>query len=119
MIEQETTTEAADGQSLLTNGLGGFIEGAWVACDNPDQPRIAQVMDAYVLDGELLLDLVMYRRNGTKVGRVSPACGGPRGFEPAIPASAWGLIEEPDWKWLAQPRYHWGDRVRRIETPNT
>lgn len=118
MNDHQDQTEAADGQSLLTNGLGVFVEGAWVADDDPDQPRIAQVLDAYVLDGELLLDLVMYRRDGTKVGRVSPACGGPRGFEPACPPSAWGLIEEPDWEWLSVPRYHWGDRVRRIETPN-
>lgn len=109
---------ADSGASLSDAWLGGFVEGAWVACNDPDQPRIARVMDAYVVDGELLLDLVMFRRDGTKVGRVSPACGGPRGFEPAMPASAWGLIEEPDWEWLAQPLYHWGDRVRRIETPN-
>lgn len=35
MTEQKTTNEATDGQSLLTDGLGGFAEGAWVACDDP------------------------------------------------------------------------------------
>lgn len=114
----ETENEGAGGASLSDAGLGVFVEGAWVACDDLDQPRIARVLDAYVLGGELLLDLVMYRRDGSKEGRVSPACGGPRGFEPACPAETWGLIEEPDWEWLSVPRYHWGDRVRRIETPN-
>lgn len=97
----------------------GFGVGAWVACDDPEQPRIAQVRDCYIFNGELLLDLVMYRRDGTRVGRVSPPCGGPRNFEPACPATAWGLIEEPDWEYLAVPLYHWGDRVRRIKTPNS
>ena len=115
MDDQQNQNEAADGRSDSTAVFG---VGAWVACDDPEQPRIAQVQDCYALAGELLLDLVMYRRDGTKVGRVSPACGGPRGFEPACPAATWGLIDEPDWAWLAQPRYNWGDRVRRIKTPN-
>lgn len=99
--------------------VGGFAEGDWVACDDPEQPRIARVKEAYETDGQVFLNLVLYRRDGTRVGRVSPACGGPRGFEPAVPAAHWGLIEEPGWKWLAVPRYHWGDRVRWVRRPST
>lgn len=95
---------------------GGFRPGAWVASlANLDTPRIAQVRDCYELDGELLLDLVIYRRDGTRVGRESPACGGPRTFEPACPASGWGLIESPNWDFLSAPRITWGDRVRWIK----
>lgn len=85
---------------------------------DPDRPRIAQVKEAYELAGEVLLDLVLYRRDGTKIGRESPPCGGPRNFEPACPAEFWELIEEPDFGYLAEPRYHWGDRLRRLKTPN-
>lgn len=115
MGDQQNHNEAADGRSDSTAVFGA---GTWVACDDPEQPRIAQVQDCYTLGGEMLLDLVMYRRDGTRIGRVSPHCGGPRNFEPACPASVWGPIEEPDWEYLAVPRYHWGDRVRRIKAPN-
>lgn len=92
-----------------------FSEGVWVASTtDPDRPQIALVKDVYELDGELLLDLVIYDRNGTRVGRESPACGGPRNFEPACPAAHWEPIEEPNFRYLAEPRYHWGDRIHRI-----
>lgn len=112
---QKNQNEATCGGSALADVFG---VGVWVACDDENQPRIAQVQDCYVFNGEMLLDLVMYRRDGTRIGRVSPPCGGPRNFEPACPAAAWGPIEEPDWDYLSVPRYHWGDRVRRIKTPN-
>lgn len=118
-MEDVMKVEAGDGAaSGLSDVFGGFVAGAWVADGDQEQPRIAQVADCYELDGEWYLDLVMYRRDGTKIGRVSPACGGPRGFEPALPAASWELIEEPDWGWLAEPRYHWGDRLRRLKTLN-
>lgn len=112
--------ENADGGlSALTDVFGAFVAGAWVADNDTTRPQIAQVRDCYEMDGEWYLDLVIFRRDGIKVGRVSPACGGPRGFEPACPATAWSLIEEPDWKWLSEPLYHWGDRVRRLTTQNS
>jgi hypothetical protein len=119
-MEQTTDQTNLDGTaSELSDVLGGFVKDAWVAdFVDPERPRIARVQEAYESFGEVVLDLVLYRRDGTKLGRVSPACGGPRGFEPACPADAWEPIEEPDFDYLAEPRYHWGDRVRRIKTPN-
>lgn len=116
MNDQQNQTDAACGGSDLTAVFGA---GTWVASDDQRQPSIAQVQDCYVIGGEALLDLVIYRRDGTRIGRVSPPCGGPRNFEPACPVAAWGPIEEPDWEYLAVPRYEWGDRVRRIKVPNT
>lgn len=113
MSEPQNTSEVACGMSDPTTV---FRVDSWVACNDPDQPRIAKVQDCYTISGELLLDLVMYRRDGTRIGRVSPHCGGPRNFEPACPAAAWGPIDEPDWEYLAVPRYNWGDRVRRLGT---
>ncbi len=40
-------------------------------------------------------DLVIYARDGTRIGRESPAMGGPRGFEPFCSAENWQKIEEP------------------------
>jgi hypothetical protein len=72
-------------------------EGDWVATRvGPEQfssqIQIAKVKDVYRDPVEprgdcWLLDLVFYGRDGAKLGRVSPAMGGPRGFEPACTAS--------------------------------
>lgn len=79
--------------------------GAWVArtVDSDDAfPTVAVVKDAYVSGGEELLDLVFYSRSGDRVGRVSPACGGPKGFEPCCGAAFWQVIERPDFEALAR-----------------
>lgn len=95
--------------------MAEYIAGAWVAdFALADRPRIGRIKDAYGTAGDLLLDVVIYSKDGERLGRVSPACGGPRGFEPACPAEVWTLIEAPDFNYLAQARYGWGDRVRRI-----
>lgn len=98
----------------------GFVRGAWVARFTPDasRPQIARLTDVYEYSGAVLIDLVFYDRTGRKIGRVSPACGGPRDFEPACPGEEWELIEEPDFSYLADAKYQWGDRVRRIKTHN-
>jgi hypothetical protein len=69
-----------------------FKPGDWVA-DQGD--NVAKVKDVYESEGEVLLDLVMYDREGEKLGRLSPACGGPRNYEPACSSNLWERIEEP------------------------
>ena len=93
-----------------------LAEGNWVAdFTDAERPRIARVKDIYSVAGDVVLDLVLYSRDGTKIGRESPACGGPRGFEPACPIENWAQIEEPDFDYLARSsKYNWGDRVQRI-----
>lgn len=40
-------------------------------------------------------DIVLYSRFGDRIGRESPAMGGPRGFEPCCAAEHWKEIERP------------------------
>lgn len=42
------------------------------------------------------LDIVIYARSGTKIGRVSPPEGGPRGFEPCCGPDGWAYIVKPN-----------------------
>ncbi|CAN7388779.1 hypothetical protein [Variovorax sp. LjRoot178] len=68
--------------------------GTWV-CDGA---RVAKVREAYAPtkhEPEGAYDLVIYARNGKKIGRESPAMDGPRGFEPFCSAENWQQIEEP------------------------
>lgn len=44
---------------------------------------------------EATYDLFMYDREGTKVGRVSPVMGGPKGFEPCCSAANYKRIQPP------------------------
>jgi len=57
--------------------------------------QLAQVLRVYEDGSDILLDLVRYAPNGTKLGRVSPAMGGPRTFEPACTAAGWQRIKAP------------------------
>jgi hypothetical protein len=78
-----------------------FKPGDWVS-DCMGQP--AKVRAVYRDRGEVLLDLVLYDMKGGKVGRESPACGGPRTFEPACAADGWQRIAQPTFpislKWV-------------------
>lgn len=76
-----------DGATMMPGG-GSFAVGNWVA----DGTQIARVKFVHE-DG--LLDLVMYDRAGTRLGRTSPAMGGPRHFEPCCSPEGWRPIEEP------------------------
>lgn len=90
-------------------------KGDWVASRvDPGQfsshIQLAKVKDVYrdpvdPLKGRWLMDLVFYARDGAKLGRVSPAMGGPRGFEPACTASLWAKIAEPDFEVLTKRQY--------------
>lgn len=69
--------------------------GDWVCSGT----SIARIKAAYAFDRisrDELLDLVFYERDGTRIGRESPALGGPRGFEPMCSASNWRRILKPD-----------------------
>lgn len=80
-----------------------FKPGDW-AMDALNPSRVAQVKAVDWHQDEALVDLVLYSKNGDKVGRESPACGGPRSFEPSCPATDWVRIRKPDFplelKWL-------------------
>src|SRR5688500_13558015 len=69
--------------------------------------RVAQVKAVYEdpgAAGKVLLDLVIFSSSGERVGRESPAMGGPRTWEPACAAEGWERIAEPDFplslKWV-------------------
>lgn len=77
-----------------------FKPNDWVADSGENIARVRRIyVDRNSTTGadEILFDLVMYDRNGDKVGRISPAMGGPRSFEPACPISGWRRIAEPSW----------------------
>lgn len=87
-----------------------FKPGDWVS---DDMDRLARVKRVYEGDGETLLDLVMFDRDGAHLGRVSPACGGPRTFEPCCSVGSWRRIKVPSFpvelKWVESS----GKRVAR------
>ncbi|OUM00064.1 hypothetical protein [Variovorax sp. JS1663] len=75
--------------------------GTWV-CDGY---RVAKVRDVHAPTGHEpggCYDLVLYARDGDRIGRESPVMGGPRGYEPFCSAENWREIEEPR---FPLPRY--------------
>ena len=66
--------------------------GDWISNDSG---RVAKVKAVYGSTGELCIDLWLYDRKGERTGRESPACGGPRSFEPACSWDGWFRIDEP------------------------
>ena len=82
-----------------------YKPGDWVA--RAGHNDLAKVKSVYDVAGEILLDLWIYDHSGVRIGRRSPACGGPRTFEPACPAEGWGRITEPEFpirlQWIYQP----------------
>ncbi len=99
-----------------------FKPGDWVV---NSAERVARVNKVWDMDDEVFLDLVMYNQEGDKMGRESPVCGGPRGYEPACPADDWERIEKPEFpitpKWVdngkggSQLRLHAGKRLPPLE----
>lgn len=51
--------------------------------------------DPYDSCGRMHVDVTIYSREGIRVGRTSPSCGGPKHFEPACTASEWVVIKKP------------------------
>lgn len=105
------------GRSALVASAEAFKSGTWVAQfdRDPDRPQIAQIRDAYpdpLSKDKLLLDLVFFAHDGKRQGRLSPAGGGPRNFEPACDASRWVLIHKPDFERLVTARHAWGAMLK-------
>lgn len=75
-----------------------FKAGDWAA-ETPEsgRPDIAKVKDVCwdEVAKEWVADLVLYAPSGDRLGRRSPAMGGPRSFEPCVPVSGWRRIEKP------------------------
>lgn len=98
-----------------------FVKGAWVAklADNDGpRPQIAKVRDCYedsLQPGHLLLDLVMFDHTGEKVGRISPAFDGPKGFEPCCSGDYWVLVKEPPFEEMADSQIGWRHLLQRLD----
>jgi hypothetical protein len=99
-----------------------FKPGDWVS-NNSD--HIALVKSVYGDEGDVLLDLCLYNRDGDKIGRESPAMGGPRTFEPAVSGKDWHRIKPPKFpvmlKWVpnekggSTSRYWLGDKLPPLD----
>ncbi len=70
-----------------------FKPGDWVW----DGQRAAQVKAVSRDRDEVVLDLYLYGDSGLRLGRQSPALGGPRSFEPCCSSEHWERITEPRW----------------------
>lgn len=122
----KTSSTPAPATSSLPGVPKHFASGRWVAqfdC-GMDRPQIARVRDAYQdsgAEGQFLLDLIFFKHTGERLGRISPASGGPRGFEPACPSSRWEPITKPDFERLNQSdaRYRWGHLLERLTVTAT
>ena len=65
---------------------------------NRNYYRVLRVYKDKVFKGEeVLFDAAVYTHNGIKLGRVSPACGGPTKFEPALSMSDFTIVDAPAW----------------------
>lgn len=88
-------------------------EGCWVMCGEGTSVTVARVKDCYRDGGKVFADLSIYANDGTRLGRTSPAMGGPKSFEPACNMDGWVRIERPafplEMEWAPVP----GDPNRR------
>ncbi|TLX16408.1 hypothetical protein [Rhizobium sp. MHM7A] len=78
-----------------------YSKGDWLETTGESQLQIARVREAYWYrnsDGEVKLygDLWLYNYNGDRIGRESPALGGPQTYEPFCDLSSYQRIEEPE-----------------------
>lgn len=98
--------------------LTRFAKGTWVAdFANPARPRLALVKEPNEWKGEVNLDLYMYSKEGERLGRVSPAMGGPTKFEPCCPAASWVPIAEPDFEFISS-KFFYGRYLKCLHTEN-
>ncbi len=75
------------------------VQGDWVARSGGGQFEIARVRQAYWDDGRVYCDLVPHSLDGEKLGRVTPAEGGPKAFEP------WCLFTDNGWQRIERPEF--------------
>lgn len=74
-----------------------FKKGDWIAEIDTSQPLLGVVKDCYLIDNnQYCVDIIVFDWNGRKIGRRSPAEGGPTNFEPACPAEYFKQIKKPD-----------------------
>lgn len=73
-----------------------LAKGDWVA-EQGMRPDLAKVRNVYwdSISREWVADLVLFKHDGTRIGRASPRMGGPGGFEPAVPVQYWSRIKKP------------------------
>jgi hypothetical protein len=77
-----------------------FKKGDWVESKHGNL-QVGIVQDCYWSSGAgygpdvVQVDICLYDYKGKKVGRASPAQGGPRTYEPCLLASDWKRIEKP------------------------
>ncbi|RUW56837.1 hypothetical protein [Mesorhizobium sp. M8A.F.Ca.ET.021.01.1.1] len=80
--------------------------------------RVAKVKSIDFWQGEYTFDLVLFDSTGEKIGRESPALGGPRTFEPSCSIDGWERCKEPDFplrpQWVTQGD---GSRVAMYWSP--
>jgi hypothetical protein len=68
----------------------------WVAYQHGSPPDIGRVVRCYkVYDNTFCMDLKLFSLKGTLLGRTSPAEGGPKSYEPALPVAGWVRIKKP------------------------
>ncbi|MGE8659087.1 MAG: hypothetical protein ACN6O8_20275 [Achromobacter sp.] len=84
-------------------------KGDWIAGGGKYMPNIGRVKEVHS-DG--LIDIVFYGRDGTKLGRLSPAMGGPRHFDPCCSPVGWQLIQKPEFPLHG---YIWGDKLTYLD----
>lgn len=80
-----------------------------MSIDDVSRPQLGRVHSVY---GDGAIDIRIYGASCDRIGRVSPAMGGPRGFEPYCSADLWTLIQRPDFEKIASLRYDYrGEHV--------
>ncbi|MDU8350904.1 hypothetical protein RYA05_03230 [Pseudomonas syringae pv. actinidiae] len=93
----------------------------WVMERDVQHPSIGRVKDCYWDSAcqEWVIDIVLYSPDGDRIGRSSPAMGGPRSFEPAVPFEYWERIEKPQFPLNRDGTGYrdWRDSVTVIKQP--
>lgn len=79
-----------------------FRKGEWVTERDSTRPMFGIVSDCYDSLGQIMIDLKVYRADGKRLGRVSPACGGPRNMEPCLAADRFTKIGKPAFPVIAE-----------------
>jgi hypothetical protein len=81
-----------------SNQPANFEPGKWAIEAEGQYPEIGKIKAVYWdnISKEWVMDIVLYSSDGTRIGRSSPRCGGPSGFEPAVPCKYWVAVTKPD-----------------------
>jgi hypothetical protein len=66
-------------------------KGQWVV----SSCHLGKIVEIDIYRDDNLADIALYSRQGNKIGRESPAMGGPTTFEPACDLTYWKAIKTP------------------------